>query len=101
MRLLQWDVRLYKFDPDSELYSDLQLMQRAHGVDNIWLRVSFPSDFPFSPPFCRVLAPLVQGGYVLSGGAVPCCATSASQGLTLLLGAICMELLTPDGWSQV
>eukprot|EP00045_Choanoeca_perplexa_P003737 m.33175 g.33175 ORF g.33175 m.33175 type:complete len:274 (-) comp12203_c0_seq1:82-903(-) len=80
--LFEWDVRLYKFDPDSDLYSDLQLLQRAHGIDNIWLRVSFPSNFPFSPPFCRVLAPLVQGGYVLSGG------------------AICMELLTPDGWSQ-
>lgn len=30
----------------------------------------------------RVLAPLVQGGFVLGGG------------------AICMELLTDDGWSQ-
>ena len=41
------------------------------------------SNYPFAPPFVRVLAPLVQGGYVLSGGAV------------------CLELLTPEGWSQV
>ena len=34
------------------------------------------SNFPFSPPFVRIIAPVIQGGYVLSGG------------------AICMELLT-------
>jgi len=55
---------------------------RDSGIGDVWLRFSFPDNFPFDPPFVRVLAPLVAGGYVLSGG------------------AICMELLTPDGWSS-
>ena len=65
-----------------QLASDLAHMKQAHGIADVWLRLSFPDNFPFDPPFVRVLAPLVQGGYVLTGG------------------AICMELLTPDGWSQ-
>lgn len=80
--LYEWDVKLFKFDEDSELAHDLEHMKSVHGIDNVWLRFSFPDDFPFSPPFVRVIAPLVQGGYVLSGG------------------AICLELLTPQGWSQ-
>lgn len=38
--------------------------------------------FPFDPPFVRVVYPVLHGGYVLSGG------------------AICMELLTAQGWSS-
>lgn len=80
--LFEWDVKIYTFDSDSELAMDLYHLKAAYGVDNVWLRMSFPDNYPFSPPFVRVVAPLVQGGYVLSGG------------------AICMELLTTEGWSQ-
>ncbi|EDQ92170.1 uncharacterized protein MONBRDRAFT_14240 [Monosiga brevicollis MX1] len=80
--LFEWDVMLHKFDPDTLIAHDLEMMRRSHGVGSIWLRISFPQNFPFVPPFVRVLAPVVHGGFVLSGGAV------------------CMELLTPDGWSQ-
>ena len=38
--------------------------------------------FPFDPPFVRVINPIISGGYVLGGG------------------AICMELLTKQGWSS-
>lgn len=72
----------YKFDTDSALHKDLQHLNSVHGIDNVWIRLSFPETYPFAPPFVRVMAPLVQGGYVLTGGAV------------------CLELLTPDGWSQ-
>jgi len=45
--------------------------------------VKFEQDvFPFEPPFVRVVRPIINGGYVLSGG------------------AICMELLTKQGWSS-
>eukprot|EP00058_Branchiostoma_floridae_P016529 XP_002602017.1 hypothetical protein BRAFLDRAFT_82604 [Branchiostoma floridae] len=39
-------------------------------------------NFPFDPPFVRIIAPIINGGYVLGGG------------------AICMELLTKQGWSS-
>lgn len=61
-------MKIYRFDDESALARDLELLRRAHGVDNVWLRVSFPENFPFAPPFLRVIAPLVQGGYVLTGG---------------------------------
>jgi len=80
--LFEWDVWLKKWDSDSKLAGDLKGLARAHGVGDVWVRMSFPDNFPFSPPFVRVLAPNIQGGFVLSGG------------------AICMELLTPDGWSS-
>lgn len=38
--------------------------------------------YPFEPPFVRVVHPIISGGYVLVGG------------------AICMELLTKQGWSS-
>ncbi|KAK1891921.1 Ubiquitin-conjugating enzyme E2 Q2, partial [Dissostichus eleginoides] len=39
-------------------------------------------NFPFDPPFVRVVSPVLSGGYVLGGG------------------ALCMELLTKQGWSS-
>ena len=37
---------------------------------------------PFDPPFVRMVHPVLHGGYVLEGG------------------ALCMELMTPQGWSS-
>lgn len=42
----------------------------------------FQETYPFEPPFVRVVHPIISGGYVLVGG------------------AICMELLTKQGWSS-
>lgn len=51
-------------------------------VSKIELSINFAHDYPFRPPFVRVVAPVIQRGYVLSGG------------------AICLELLTEEGWSS-
>ena len=51
-------------------------------VKQIELSINFASDYPFRPPFVRVISPVIQKGYVLSGG------------------AICLELLTEEGWSS-
>ena len=48
----------------------------------VQLSLHFELSFPFTPPFIRVVSPVIKGGYVLSGG------------------AICMELLTKQGWSS-
>uniref|UniRef100_A0A8W7P216 UBC core domain-containing protein n=1 Tax=Anopheles coluzzii TaxID=1518534 RepID=A0A8W7P216_ANOCL len=42
----------------------------------------FPENFPFAPPFMRVVEPRIEKGFVMEGG------------------AICMELLTPRGWAS-
>lgn len=82
--LYEWNMRLYSnaFDPDSALYNDLALFKEKEGKDSILLNMTFKENFPFEPPFCRVISPVVSGGYVLAGG------------------AICMELLTKQGWSS-
>nr|CAG4641799.1 EOG090X0867 [Eurycercus lamellatus] len=80
--LYEWNVRLLSVDPDSPLHSDLQLLKDKDGRDHILLNLVFKETFPFEPPFVRVVHPVIQGGYVLVGG------------------AICMELLTRQGWSS-
>jgi ubiquitin-conjugating enzyme E2 Q len=74
--LYEWNIRLYKVDPDSALYNDMASLKEKEGKDHILLSFTYKDSFPFEPPFVRVVHPIVSGGYVLGGG------------------AICMELLT-------
>nr|XP_028707006.1 ubiquitin-conjugating enzyme E2 Q2 isoform X5 [Macaca mulatta] len=89
--LYDWHVKLQKVDPDSPLHSDLQILKEKEGIEYILLNFSFKNfregtiwedNFPFDPPFVRVVLPVLSGGYVLGGG------------------ALCMELLTKQGWSS-
>ncbi|GIY90855.1 ubiquitin-conjugating enzyme E2 Q1 [Caerostris darwini] len=80
--LYEWNVKLLKVDPDSPLHNDLTLLKDKEGKDCILLNLLFKEAYPFEPPFIRVVHPMITGGYVLGGG------------------AICMELLTKQGWSS-
>ncbi|CAG9822611.1 unnamed protein product, partial [Phaedon cochleariae] len=80
--LYEWNVRLMCVDPDSPLSHDLQALKEKEGKDAILLNMLFKDTYPFEPPFVRVVHPVISGGYVLVGG------------------AICMELLTKQGWSS-
>jgi len=80
--IYEWNVRLRSVDPDSPLYNDLMLLKEREGKDSILLNIMFKDTYPFEPPFVRVVYPIISGGYVLLGG------------------AICMELLTKQGWSS-
>lgn len=76
--LYEWHVRLHKLDPESELGNDMSEL----AVSFILLHLVFPENFPFAPPFMRVITPRIEKGFVMEGG------------------AICMELLTPRGWAS-
>lgn len=76
--LYEWHVRLHQIDPESDLASDLRELK----IPNILLHLIFPENFPFAPPFMRVIEPRIEKGFVMEGG------------------AICMELLTPRGWAS-
>jgi ubiquitin-protein ligase len=69
----KWTINLFQFDEDSNLAKDMLVL----GVDNIELSMSFPEQYPFEPPFVRVVKPRFkrQTGFVMNG-------------------ALCMELLT-------
>lgn len=81
----QWIVELHSFDSDLPLAQDM----KSAGVTSVVMEIRFPKDFPFSPPFLRVIRPrflpfiMGGGGHVTAGG------------------AMCMELLTNSGWSSV
>lgn len=81
--LFQWIVELHSFDPTLPLANDM----KVNGVTSIVSEIRFPKDYPFSPPFVRIIRPrflpFMQGG----GGHVT------------LGGAMCMQLLTTSGWS--
>ncbi len=53
-----------------------QIVGSCAAISDVNLLVCPQDTFPFDPPFVRVINPIINGGYVLGGG------------------AICMELLT-------
>ena len=57
---------------------DIKKLKVSENMDHILLHLVFDDKFPYSPPFVRVVKPVISGGYVTAGG------------------AICMELLTPQ-----
>merc|ERR1719199_2071977 len=75
-----WTIRLFGFDADSNLSQDLLVL----GLEHIELEMRFPEQYPFEPPFVRVVRPRFkrQTGFVMNG-------------------ALCMELLTKDGWNPI
>lgn len=83
--MFQWIVELHSFDPSLPLAQD---MKKA-GVTSIVLEVRFGREYPFSPPFLRVIRPRFLP--FASGGG----------GHVTIGGAVCLELLTSTGWSPV
>ena len=81
----QWIIELHSFESHLPLASDM----KEKGLKSIVLEIRFGKEYPYSPPFVRVIRPrflpFMQGGggHVTAGG------------------ALCMELLTNNGWSAV
>ncbi|GAA5923452.1 hypothetical protein JCM1841_003333 [Sporobolomyces salmonicolor] len=85
--LFTWVIEIPQasFHPDLPLANDMKLK----GVKSLLMEIRFSENFPFSPPFFRVVHPrflpfIHGGGGHVTGG-----------------GSICMDLLTTDGWSSV
>ena len=76
--LYEWNVKLLRVDPESQMAKDMKEL----GIPHILLNLIFPDNFPFAPPFMRVVEPRIEKGFVMEGG------------------AICMELLTQRGWAS-
>lgn len=80
--MFQWIVEFHSFDPELPLAKE---MKKAE-ITSIVLEVRFGRDYPFSPPFVRVVRPRFLP--FASGGG----------GHITIGGAICMELLTSSAW---
>lgn len=83
--MYQWIVELHSFEPTLPLAQDM----KKKDIKSIVLELRFGKDYPMSPPFVRVIRPRFLGFQAGGGGHV-------TAG-----GAMCMELLTNDGWSAV
>jgi ubiquitin-conjugating enzyme E2 Q len=81
INLYEWEVRLFDFE--EPLAGDMRSYHAKTGKNYVTLIMKFSSDYPFKPPFIRVIEPRFQfrTGHVTLGG------------------AICMELLTVSGWT--
>lgn len=78
--LYHWEVKFFNFESKELIAQDMtKLKQKA-----IVLHITFPSTYPFNPPFCRIIRPrfAFHTGHVTIGG------------------SICTELLTNKGWTS-
>ncbi|CAK5114200.1 unnamed protein product [Meloidogyne enterolobii] len=63
--LYEWNVKLKKFDEDSNLATDLrQLAKPPHNKDGLLFQFIFGASFPFEPSFVRLVSPVVTNGFL-------------------------------------
>jgi len=82
--LYHWNVKLFGFEKGTDLYKDMESFKKNCKEDFITIELRFSKDYPFAPPFVRVVRPrfAFRTGHVTMGG------------------SICMELLTNSGWNS-
>jgi len=87
----QWIVELHSFHTFEIKGKPLPLSEdlKKKAIKSIVLEIRFNKDFPFTPPYVRVIRPRFLG-FTQGGG-----------GHIVIGGAMCMELLTNSGWSSV
>lgn len=78
-----WEVRLFDFDGD--LGQDMRKYEQQSKRNYVELKIQFSKDYPYSPPFVRVIEPRFK----------------FRTGNVTLGGAICMEMLTKTGWRAI
>ncbi|CAG2174884.1 unnamed protein product [Oppiella nova] len=54
--LNEWNIKVYQFDTDSQFYKDMQELN----VEYVLLNATFPENYPFAPPFVRVVSPHIE-----------------------------------------
>lgn len=74
----EWKIFLTKFDQNTNISQDMKEL----GIKEIELEIRFPENYPFSPPFLRVVKPRFQ---------------HLTAHITAS-GAFCQEILTDKGW---
>lgn len=80
--LYHWEIKLSGFDGD--LAADMKAQAKQTGKDYVSLEMRFTADYPFTPPFVRVVRPRFR----------------AMTGHVTIGGSVCMELLTRTGWQS-
>ena len=83
--LSHWKVELKDFEKGTKLQKDMDEVKKRTGKAAIEMEMTFPKEYPYKPPFIRVIRPrFVQRTARITIG-----------------GSICTELLTDDGWKPI
>eukprot|EP01059_Diplonema_ambulator_P025769 TRINITY_DN4286_c0_g1_i1.p1 TRINITY_DN4286_c0_g1~~TRINITY_DN4286_c0_g1_i1.p1 ORF type:complete len:310 (+),score=108.27 TRINITY_DN4286_c0_g1_i1:47-976(+) len=83
--LYSWDIRLFDFEKGTPLYDDMKKLKSQTQKDYVEMLLTFPAEYPFKPPFLRIIRPRFQ----------------FHTGRVTIGGSICHELLTNKGWKPV
>ncbi|KYQ92653.1 Baculoviral IAP repeat-containing protein [Tieghemostelium lacteum] len=63
--IYHWNVRIFGFQPDSKIYSQLQQIKKEYNYDYIEIQALFTEDlYPFYPPTIKVIRPRLQGFFL-------------------------------------
>ncbi|KAK9832405.1 hypothetical protein WJX74_009000 [Apatococcus lobatus] len=85
---LTWRLKLKNFPKGTkggrELNADLDRLDREHGQDHLLMEIEFPTNYPQSPPFMRLVTPK----------------TEWYTGFVSCDGALLLEPLTVGGWKN-
>lgn len=78
--LNQWNIYLTQLTASND--SEIEKQMKKLNIPHIQLEITFPPNYPHSPPFIRIVTPkfMFRTGHITMGG------------------SICMELLTNQGW---
>ena len=84
----KWELKIWEFPEPCHLNSEL--LKYSPTDSCVTLEVTFPSEYPFVPPFLRIVSPPIQAGHVIMGGALF---------LDILLPKSCNYLGSPRAYS--
>lgn len=80
-----WTIEMFDFEKGTALAKDMEQVSKRTGKAAVELTMKFPAEYPWKPPFIRVVRPrfAFRTGRVTVGG------------------SICTQLLTDDGWKPI
>lgn len=83
--LMTWALELFDFDKGTDLHKDMEKVRARTGKAAVEMTIQFPTNYPYAPPFIRVVRPRFQ----------------FRTGRVTVGGSICTQILTDDGWKPV
>jgi ubiquitin-conjugating enzyme E2 Q len=83
--IFSWQVKLFGFEKGSEMSKDLVKYKKSTGRDYVEVQVTFPPDYPNSPPFVRVVQPRF----------------AFHTGRVTIGGSLCTDILTLESWNPM
>ena len=66
--IYKWELKIWQFPENCKL--NAQLLEYSPHDSCVTLEISFPTDYPFLPPFLRIVSPPIEAGHVIMGGAI-------------------------------